>query len=126
MTMVTTMEGAILKLPSLGMIKPNPKFTNLKSFSTRLQYRSRLCSVSTSASATETAASSSSSSPLFNDSKIGADSLGHITRPDFPILHQVCFFSFHPACSLFLMYLEFQFFTENTLFSLSISEFFLY
>lgn len=90
MTMVTTMEGAILKVPSLRFMNPNAKFMNPESFPLRRRYEFRFRTVS-SASAAETA-TPYSSSPPFSFSKLGAGSLGHISRPDFPILHQVYFF----------------------------------
>ncbi|XP_009598619.1 cysteine desulfurase 1, chloroplastic-like [Nicotiana tabacum] len=76
-TTSTTMEGAILKLPCLRTVSRNPNITNRSSGS--LRWRSRPLHVS---------ASAASSPPLINDTKIGPGSLGHITRSDFPILHQ--------------------------------------
>ena len=71
------MEGAILKLPCLRTVSRNPNFTSRSSGS--LRWRSRPLHVS---------ASAASSPSLINDTKIGPGSLGHITRSDFPILHQ--------------------------------------
>lgn len=66
--MMNTMEG-VLKLPySFRIIKPNPKRTN------------RAFRTVPSASASVTVASPN---PI-----LGPGSLGHLTRPDFPILHQ--------------------------------------
>ncbi|XP_019233829.1 PREDICTED: cysteine desulfurase 1, chloroplastic [Nicotiana attenuata] len=76
-TTSTTMEGAILKLPCLRTVSRNPNLTNRSSGS--LRWRSRPLHVS---------ASAASSPSLINDTKIGPGSLGHITRSDFPILHQ--------------------------------------
>lgn len=79
-TTTTPMEGAILKLPYLRTVSRNPNFTSRSSGSLRRGYRFRPLRVS---------ASAASSPPLVEeDSKLGPGSLGHITRPDFPILHQ--------------------------------------
>ncbi|XP_059317613.1 cysteine desulfurase 1, chloroplastic [Lycium ferocissimum] len=75
-TTTTPMEGAILKLP-IGLRTVN-RVTNRSS--TSLRWRSRPLHVSASAVSTST--------PLVDDPKLGPGSLGHITRPDFPILHQ--------------------------------------
>lgn len=67
--MMNTMEGVVLKLPySFRIIKPNPKRTNRAFRTVPL------------ASASVTVASP--------DLILGPGSLGHLTRPDFPILHQ--------------------------------------
>ncbi|KAL2482306.1 Cysteine desulfurase [Forsythia ovata] len=66
---MNTMEGVVLKLPySFRIIKPNPNRTN------------RTFRTVSLASASVTVASP--------DPILGPGSLGHLTRPDFPILHQ--------------------------------------
>ncbi|KAM7532193.1 hypothetical protein LguiB_035603 [Lonicera macranthoides] len=72
--MMMTLEGAVYKFPSLKIIK-NPNPTNRSP--TSLRFRT---SVSTSIVSSSSSSSSSSSQE--------PSSLGHITRPDFPILHQ--------------------------------------
>lgn len=65
-----TMEAAaaVLKLPpSLRAIRPNPN-------------RTLRCASFASAAA--------ASAPISADPQLGPGSLGHLTRPDFPILHQ--------------------------------------
>ncbi|KAJ8540329.1 hypothetical protein K7X08_030248 [Anisodus acutangulus] len=73
------MEGAIMKLPYLRAVCRNPNFTNRNSTSLRWRSQSRPLHVS---------ASAASIFPLVDDPKLGPGSLGHITRSDFPILHQ--------------------------------------
>ncbi|KAK4353385.1 hypothetical protein RND71_028903 [Anisodus tanguticus] len=80
MITTTPMEGAILKLPYLRTVSRNPNFTNRSSGSLRWRSRYRPLHVSASAA--------SSSTSLVDNPKIGPGSLGHITRSDFPILHQ--------------------------------------
>ena len=64
------MESAVVKLPpSLRTIKLNPNRKN------------RILRFASSASAPAPA-------PLSTDPQLGPGSLGHLTRPDFPILHQ--------------------------------------
>ncbi|KAL1541684.1 Cysteine desulfurase 1, chloroplastic [Salvia divinorum] len=71
--MMISMESAVLKLPSsLRTISPKPNLTN------------RTLRTATFASS----ASASAPSPLSTDPQLGPGSLGHLTRPDFPILHQ--------------------------------------
>ncbi|KAK6148615.1 hypothetical protein DH2020_019527 [Rehmannia glutinosa] len=71
--MMITMEGVVLKLPpSLRIIKPNPNRTN-RTFRTA------------------TFASASAPAHLSTDPQLGPGSLGHLTRPDFPILRQAIF-----------------------------------
>lgn len=69
-----TMEGAIFKLPSpLRILNPNKSLPSL-----RLRFRP---------------ISSSSSPPLVSaPGDPTVSSLGHATRPDFPILHQVLYY----------------------------------
>ncbi|XP_015076592.1 cysteine desulfurase 1, chloroplastic [Solanum pennellii] len=78
-TTTTPMEGAILKLPCLRSVSRNTNFTNRSSNSFPWSYRRLHISASASASA---------SAPLVEGPKLGPGSLGHITRSDFPILHQ--------------------------------------
>ncbi|XP_004239746.1 cysteine desulfurase 1, chloroplastic [Solanum lycopersicum] len=78
-TTTTPMEGAMLKLPCLRSVSRNTNFTNRSSNSFPWSYRRLHISASASASA---------SAPLVEGPKLGPGSLGHITRSDFPILHQ--------------------------------------
>lgn len=67
-----TMEAFVLKMPpSIRIIKHNPNRTNR-----------------TLRTAPFASASASAPAPLYADSQLGPGSLGHLTRPDFPILHQ--------------------------------------
>ncbi|KAG8379296.1 hypothetical protein BUALT_Bualt07G0073700 [Buddleja alternifolia] len=69
----------VLNIPSsLRIIKPNP----ISSIPTNRTFRT-LTFASASASAPAPAPA-----PLSTDPKLGPQSLGHLTRPDFPILHQ--------------------------------------
>ncbi|XP_006345890.1 cysteine desulfurase 1, chloroplastic [Solanum tuberosum] len=77
-TTTTPMEGAILKLPCLRSVSRNTNFTNRSSNS--FPWRYRWLHISASAA--------SASAPLVEGPKLGPGSLGHITRSDFPILHQ--------------------------------------
>lgn len=72
------MEGAILKLPCLRSVSRNTNFTNRSSNSFPWRYRRLHISAS----------AASASAPLVEGPKLGPGSLGHITRSDFPILHQ--------------------------------------
>lgn len=72
------MEGAILKLPCLRSVSRNTNFTNRSSKSFPWRYRRLHISAS----------AASASAPLVEGPKLGPGSLGHITRSDFPILHQ--------------------------------------
>ncbi|KAL0311310.1 UNVERIFIED_CONTAM: Cysteine desulfurase 1, chloroplastic [Sesamum angustifolium] len=67
------MEGLVLKLPSSLRIVPRPNPNHAHRI-----FRS----VSLASS------SAPAPSPLSTDPKLGPGSLGHLTRPDFPILHQ--------------------------------------
>ncbi|KAK3003058.1 hypothetical protein RJ639_018940 [Escallonia herrerae] len=79
--MTTTMAMGGVKLLSLQPINPNS--TTLSSSSARFQFRFR--PVSSSAAA----APSPNVNHTQDDPRLGSvPSLGHITRPDFPILHQ--------------------------------------
>lgn len=69
----------MLKLPCLRSVSRNTNFTNRSSNSFPWSYRRLHISASASASA---------SAPLVEGPKLGPGSLGHITRSDFPILHQ--------------------------------------
>ncbi|XP_049354919.1 cysteine desulfurase 1, chloroplastic [Solanum verrucosum] len=77
-TTTTPMEGAILKLPCLRSVSRNSNFTNRSSNSFPWRYRRLHISAS----------AASASAPLAEGPKLGPGSLGHITRSDFPILHQ--------------------------------------
>ncbi|KAL3338222.1 hypothetical protein AABB24_030392 [Solanum stoloniferum] len=77
-TTPTPMEGAILKLPCLRSVSRNSNFTNRSSNSFPWRYRRLHISAS----------AASASAPLVEGPKLGPGSLGHITRSDFPILHQ--------------------------------------
>ncbi|KAK6790325.1 hypothetical protein RDI58_014125 [Solanum bulbocastanum] len=77
-TTTTPMEGAILKLPCLRSVSRNSNFTNRSSNSFPWRYRRLHISAS----------AASASAPLVEGPKLGPGSLGHITRSDFPILHQ--------------------------------------
>ncbi|KAH0671411.1 hypothetical protein KY290_025767 [Solanum tuberosum] len=77
-TTTTPMEGAILKLPCLRSVSRNTNFTNRSSNSFPWRYRRLHISAS----------AASASAPLVEGPKLGPGSLGHITRSDFPILHQ--------------------------------------
>ncbi|CAI9091489.1 OLC1v1026541C1 [Oldenlandia corymbosa var. corymbosa] len=78
----TTVEGALLKLPSLRIMSSSPRLNGRNSL--RLPVNLGVRAI-TSASAAEAARV-----PIpVDDTKLGPGSLGHITRPDFPILHQV-------------------------------------
>ncbi|XP_027111181.1 cysteine desulfurase 1, chloroplastic [Coffea eugenioides] len=86
----TTVESAFLKIPSFGFVNPNnatSKLVSRSSVSLRFGFHFRSCATS-SASAAEPASASSPSSVVNDGAKLGPGSLGHITRPDFPILHQ--------------------------------------
>ncbi|KAK4717242.1 hypothetical protein R3W88_015580 [Solanum pinnatisectum] len=72
------MEGAILKLPCLRSVSRSSNFTNRSSNSFPWRYRRLHISAS----------AASASAPLVEGPKLGPGSLGHITRSDFPILHQ--------------------------------------
>lgn len=79
--MTMAMEGAGFKLPSsFRILNPNksPNFTS--SSSTRLRFRAYSSSASASLAVNERDVD-----PKFDS----VSSLGHATRPDFPILHQV-------------------------------------
>lgn len=69
--MMISMEAVVVKLPpSLRTIKPSPNRTN------------RTLRTAPFASAAAAPA------PLSTDPQLGPGSVGHLTRPDFPILHQ--------------------------------------
>ncbi|KAL3520992.1 hypothetical protein ACH5RR_019141 [Cinchona calisaya] len=93
MPMVSTaIETAFLKIPSLGLVNPScttSKLVGRSSVSLRFRLQFRPLAIS-SASAAEAASASSSPSSVveYDNSKLGPGSLGHLTRPDFPILHQ--------------------------------------
>ncbi|KAL0342430.1 UNVERIFIED_CONTAM: Cysteine desulfurase 1, chloroplastic [Sesamum calycinum] len=75
-----TMEGLVLKLPSSLRIVPRPNHNH-----PHRVFRS----VSLASSSAPLASSSAPApAPLSTDPKLGPGSLGHLTRPDFPILHQ--------------------------------------
>ncbi|CAK9184854.1 unnamed protein product [Ilex paraguariensis] len=71
------MESSLLKIPSLKIL--NAKLTSRTFATVRLRFRSISVSASAASSSVVTEA---------DDPKLGPSSLGHITRPDFPILHQ--------------------------------------
>ncbi|GER38608.1 cysteine desulfurase family protein [Striga asiatica] len=82
--MMIKMEAVVLKLPpSVRIFKPNPNRTNRT---------------------LRTVASASAAAPLSADLQLGPGSLGHLTRPDFPILRQA-----HPFCFPFDFCTIFQF-----------------
>lgn len=83
------MEAFALKMPpSLRIIKHNPNRTN------RTLRTAPFASASASASAP---------APLYADSQLGPGSLGHLTRPDFPILHQaILLFYFVNSLSVYI------------------------
>lgn len=80
------METVVHKLPSFKLLNPtsssshycSPTTTTRTSKSFRIGSRRRSFSISASASAVRE-----------DNQALGSVSLGHITRPDFPILHQV-------------------------------------
>ncbi|KAM3268432.1 cysteine desulfurase 1, chloroplastic [Capsicum chacoense] len=81
-TTTTPMEGAVLKLPCLRSVsRRNPNLTYRSSGLLRRRYKFRQLHVSASAA-------SSSPSLVDDNPKLGPGSLGHVTRPDFPILRQ--------------------------------------
>ncbi|PHU18584.1 putative cysteine desulfurase [Capsicum chinense] len=81
-TTTTPMEGAVLKLPCLRSVaRRNPNLTYQSFGLLRRRYKFRQLHVSASAA-------SSSPSLVDDNPKLGPGSLGHVTRPDFPILQQ--------------------------------------
>ncbi|PSS19528.1 Cysteine desulfurase [Actinidia chinensis var. chinensis] len=83
MMMTTAAEGVVVKFPSFKITNTNPTLTNRR-FAT-VRFGSRRLSSSSSISVV-----SSVSSSIVNEDepKLGPVSLGHSTRPHFPILHQ--------------------------------------
>lgn len=82
--MAVTADGAVLKLPSLSIIKRSREFSCRSSVSLRTGFVFCRRNMS-AASAVETTAAPLSS---VDHSILGPGSLGHLTRPDFPILQQ--------------------------------------
>lgn len=80
----TSVEGALLKIPSLGIISPSPRLITRSSSSLRFRLHFGVRAISSASAAEATPVP-----PPVDDSKLGPGSLGHVTRPDFPILHQV-------------------------------------
>nr|GMC61647.1 cysteine desulfurase 1, chloroplastic [Ipomoea batatas] len=76
MPAATTVEGVVHRVPYLRTAARNPTFSSRGSASIRFR------ALSFSASA------ASPPSTVVDEQKLGPGSLGHITRPDFPILHQ--------------------------------------
>lgn len=75
----STMETVVHKLPSFHIINPTSCCSTIRSpASLRVGLRRSSSSLSVSASAVRE-----------GDPALGTVSLGHVTRPDFPILHQV-------------------------------------
>ncbi|KAF8397056.1 hypothetical protein HHK36_018694 [Tetracentron sinense] len=72
------MEGVVLKLPSFRILNPN--YSSPSSATIRLGFRSFSSSATDSVSA--------ASIVKKGNQALESTSLGHITRPDFPILHQ--------------------------------------
>ncbi|KAL7226309.1 hypothetical protein ACSBR1_021426 [Camellia fascicularis] len=88
---VAAAEGVGVKFPSFKIINPNLTLPNRTSTTTlRFGFRrfSSSSSSSSSSSLSVVCAKASSSIVREEDPKLGPVSLGHITRPDFPILHQ--------------------------------------
>lgn len=84
MRMTMAMEGAALKLAPPGPFRPNSALALASAAASSSSSRASFRRLSSSA-----AASSSSSVLADSDpSASGSLSLGHLTRPDFPILHQ--------------------------------------
>lgn len=80
-------EGVGVKFPSFKIINPNLTLPNRTS-TTTLRFGFPRFSSSSSSSLSVVSAKASSSIVREEDPKLGPVSLGHITRSDFPILHQ--------------------------------------
>nr|GLL20785.1 cysteine desulfurase 1, chloroplastic [Ipomoea trifida] len=85
MPAATTVEGVVHRVPYLTTAARNPTFSSRGSASIRFR---ALCFSASAASPPST---------VVDEQKLGPGSLGHITRPDFPILHQA-------SCGIYTYY----------------------